>query len=195
MDNSFTETVDETLRGKYVRVHSDIGAFEGWADRIAPDGGSIVLHDATNTTTEESIGSVFLRSCAAVEVLRPTKHIEFCAISDLNPYPHYEPTAPPAPETIGLAYRNQFPGEFPVVRENATIITGHEYVAAADVAGLERIPVEVIAVNDKQAAELFHLAHDEQEINTTQASDPESDESEQTTSSDDDDGPVYGYDL
>ena len=197
MDDSFTDTVDETLRGKYVRVHSDVGVFEGWAYKIAPDGGSIVLHDVTNTTTEDSIGSVFLRSCAAVEVLRPTKHIEFVTISDLTPYPQYEPTAPPAPETIRMAYRNQFPGEFPVVRENATILTGHEYVAAAEVAGLERIPVEVLAVSDKQAAELFRLAHDEQEINTVRASDTESDESKQTTNNDDDDdsGPVYGYNI
>lgn len=195
MDNSFTDTVDGTLRGKYVRVHSDVGVFEGWADRITPDRGSIVLHDGTNLTTEESIGSVFVRSCEAVEVLRPTKHIEFCAISDLDPYPQYEPPAPPAPELVQLAYRNQFPGEFPVVRENATILSGHEYVAAAEVAGLERIPVEVIAVSDTQAAELFRLAHDDQEISNAEAPATESGGSERPTSDDEEKGPVYGYDL
>jgi ParB family chromosome partitioning protein len=200
MNDSFTDTVEETLRGKYVRVHSDVGVFEGWADRIAPERGSIVLHDATNTTVEESIGSVFLHTCAAVEVLRPAKRVEFCAISDLNPYPDYDPDARPTPETIRRAYRNQFPGEFPVVRENGTILTGHEYVAAADVAGLERIPVEMVAVSDTQAAELFRLAHDDESADDPDASERTSDDGDASDDEDesddgDDEGSssVYGY--
>lgn len=203
MDDSFINVVGETLRGKYVRVHSEVGVFEGWADRTDPDRGSIVLHDATNTTTEESIGSVFLPTCAAVEVLRPAKRIEFCAVGDLKPHPEYELVEPPAPETIRQAYRNQFPGEFPIVRENGTIITGHEQVAAAEVAGLSRIAVEMIAVDDEQAAELFRLAHNDEVKSTAESNDSESDASEQAasednkaqaeTADDDDEGPVYGY--
>lgn len=205
-EDSFSDTVDTTLRGKYVRVHSDVAAFEGWVNRIAPDRGSIVLYDATNTTTEESIGSVFLRTCEAVEILRPTKRIKFCALTDLNPYPHYQRPDPPSPERIQLAHRNNFAGGFPVVRENGTILAGHKYVAAADAAGLEHIPAEIVAVSDEQAAELFRLAHDGDEINTDAASGSGSDVSEQTTSDDggtdsthensdddDDDDPVYGY--
>ena len=204
MDNSFIDAVDGTLRGKYVRAHSEVGVFEGWADRTDPDRGSIVLHDATNTTREESIGSVFLRTCTAVEVLRPAKRIEFCAVGDLNPYPEYELTEPPARETIRRAYRDQFPGEFPVVRENGTILTGHDQVAAAEVAGLSHIPVEMIAVDDEQAAELFRLAHGNGATGTTEASDSESDATEETASDDGtetgasdehDEGPVYGYDY
>lgn len=207
MDDSFSTAVGETLRGKYVRAHSEVGVFEGWADRTDPDRGSIVLHDATNTTTEESIGSVFLPTCTAVEVLRPTKRVEFCAVGDLNPHPEFELTEPPASEVIRQAYRNQFPGEFPVVRENGTIITGHEQVAAAEVADLDRIPVEMIAVDDEQAAELFRLAQGGEMGNTPTTSESGADTTEQTASDDtengteteapddDDAGPVYGYDY
>lgn len=202
MDDSFIHAVDGTLRGKYVRVHSEVGVFEGWADRTDPDRGSIVLHDATNTTTEESIGSVFLRTCTAVEVLRPAKRIEFCAVGDLDPHPDYELTEPPAREIIRRAYRNRFPGEFPVVRENGTILTGHEQVAAAEVAGLSHISVEMIAVDDEQAAELFRLAHGDGATGTEETADSGADTSEGSTSDDgteteasddDNEGPVYGY--
>jgi hypothetical protein len=202
MEDSFIHAVDGTLRGKYVRVHSEVGIFEGWADRTDPDRGSIVLHDATNTTTEESIGSVFLRTCTAVEVLRPAKRIEFCAVGDLDPHPDYELTEPPAREIIRRAYRNRFPGEFPVVRENGTILTGHEQVAAAEVAGLSHIPVEMIAVDDEQAAELFRLAHGDGATGTEETADSGADTSEGSTSDDgteteapddDSEGPVYGY--
>lgn len=202
MEDSFIDAVDGTLRGKYVRVHSEVGVFEGWADRTDPDRGSIVLHDATNTTTEESIGSVFLRTCTAVEVLRPAKRIEFCAVGDLDPNPDYELTEPPAREIIRRAYRNRFPGEFPVVRENGTILTGHEQVAAAEVAGLSHISVEMIAVDDEQAAELFRLAHGDGATGTEETADSGSDTSEGSTSDDgteteapddDNEGPVYGY--
>lgn len=198
MDSAFTDTVDETLRGKYVRVHSDVGVHEGWADRIAPDRGSIVLRDAANITAEESVGSVFLRSSEAVEVLRPAKRIQFSGLADLDPYPHYESADSPNSEIVHQTRENQFPGEFPVVRENGTILNGHEYVAAAERAGLDRIPVEVIAVTDKQAAELFQLAHDDQEVSTAGGKDTESDESERTATNDDDDdddGPAFGYDY
>ena len=204
MGHSFSDTVDGTLRGKYVRVHSDVGVFEGWADRVDPDRGSILLYDARNATSEESIGSAYLRTCEAVEVLRPAKRIEFCAISDLEPYPEYDPDTRPAPELVRWSYRNLFPGEFPVVRENGTILTGHEYVAAAEAAGLEHIPVEMIAVSDNQAAELFKLAHDDEESGSEASGDSdsdsesESDESERTTddeggSDDESSSSVYGY--
>jgi ParB family chromosome partitioning protein len=205
MDDSFSNAVDETLRGNYVRVHSEVGVFEGWAGRTDPDRGSVVLHDAANTTTEESIGSVFLPTCTAVEVLRPTKRIEFCAVDDLNPHPEYELTEPPTAETIRQAYRNQFPGAFPVVRENGTMITGHKQVAAAEVAGLSRIPVEMIAVDDEQAAELFRIAHGDDTREASESGESESDaseriesddtEAESETTDDDAEGPVYGYDI
>lgn len=158
-DSSFNDTLDRALRGKYVRVHTETGVFEGWVDRVHGNRGSVVLHDATNTTTDESLGSVFIRVCEAVEVLKPRKRIEFVPLEELSPYPEYDIDFTPEDGIIRRCYRNQFPGSFPVVRENGTILDGHKRVAAAEIAGLERLPVEVIAVTDQQAADLFRVAH------------------------------------
>src|SRR6056297_1527640 len=45
-NDPFDDTLDRALRGKYVRVHTEAGTFEGWADRVHHDRGSVVLHDA-----------------------------------------------------------------------------------------------------------------------------------------------------
>lgn len=46
-----------------------------------------------------------------------------------------------------------------MVREDGTIINGHNCIAAAAVAQLVRHPVEVIDVTDDQARELVAIAH------------------------------------
>ena len=201
-NNPFNDTLDWALRGKYVRVHTETGTFEGWADRVHHNRGSVVLHDATNTTTEESLGSVFIRVCGVVEVLKPKKRIEFVPLKDLSPYPEYDIDFTPDDDVIRQCYRNQFPGSFPVVRENGTILNGHKRVAAAEIAGLERLPVEVIAVTDQQAADLFRIAHRgeiEAEAETgTETEDTATEEAtgsaeETGVESDDDSDIVFGY--
>lgn len=207
-NNPFNDTLDGALRGKYVRVHTDAGVFEGWVARIHHDRGSVVLHDATNTTTEESLGSVFIRVCEVVEVLKPKKRVEFRSLDDLYTYPDHDIDLPPKDDIIRLCYRNQFPGSFPVVRENGTIINGHKRVAAAEMAGLEQLPVEVISVTDQQAAELFRVAHrsddtsteaDRDEDTSAQTRSAESDtadngDEQKTEQESDDSGPAFGYD-
>lgn len=213
MSNPFNTTLDWALRGKYARVHTDTGVFEGWVDRVHHNRGSVVLHDATNTTTEESLGSVFIRVCEVIEVLTPKKRIEFISLEDLSPYPEYDIDFRPKDEIVRQCYRNQFPGSFPVVRENGTIINGHKRVAAAEIAGLEQLPVEMISVTDQQAADLFRVAHrdsdnDEEVDRTTTDSEDTTDETDtaepgsaasgdsQKTDQDDDEGSgvVFGYD-
>ena len=74
---------------------------------------------------------------------------------------------------IRRCYRNNSAGGFPVVREDGTIINGHKRLRAAEVAGLDGHPVEVLNVTDEQAEELFRVAHrreiqqQEQEEGTT----------------------------
>ena len=46
-----------------------------------------------------------------------------------------------------------------MVRENGTIINGHKRVAAAGIAGLEQLPVEMSSVTDQQATDLVYIAH------------------------------------
>lgn len=207
-NNPFNDTLDWALRGKYVRIHTDTGVFEGWVARVHHSRGSVVLHDATNTTTEESLGSVFIRVCDVVEVLKPKKRIEFAPLDQLTPYPEYDIDFTPSDSVIRQCYRNQFPGSFPVIRENGTIINGHKRVAAAEISGIERLPVEVIKVTDQQAADLFRLAHrSEIESTDTTAADGEDTSDEEESETDDvedtqetneerDDGSdvVFGYD-
>jgi ParB-like nuclease domain. len=205
-NTSFNDTLDRALRGKYVRVHTETGVFEGWVDRVQHDRGSVVLRDATNTTTDESLGSVFIRVCEAVEVLKPRKRIEFVPLEELSPYPEYDIEFTPEDDIIRRCYRNQFPGSFPVVRENGTILDGHKRVAAAEIAGLERLPVEVIAVTDQQAADLFRVAHrddaeradtpTESDAVTADGTDDTERETEDTEDErSDDSGVVFGYDV
>lgn len=215
MSNPFNTTLDWALRGKYARVHTDTGVFEGWVDRVHHNRGSVVLHDATNTTTEESLGSVFIRVCEVIEVLTPKKRIEFISLEDLSPYPEYDIDFRPKDEIIRQCYRNQFPGSFPVVRENGTIINGHKRVAAAEIAGLEQLPVEMISVTDQQAADLFRIAHrddDDGEVGTAtegsgdstgetngaeddSATSRDAEETDQDDGDDDGSGVVFGYDY
>lgn len=155
----FGDALEGALRGKYARVHTDAGTFEGWVDRVRHDRGSVVLRDATNTTTDESLGSVFVRACDVVEVLKPTRRIEFVALEELSPYPEYDAGFAIDDDVVGQYYRNRFPEGFPVVRDNGTILDGHKRVAAAEAAGLDHLAVEVLSVTDQQAAELFRVAH------------------------------------
>jgi hypothetical protein len=83
MSNPFNDTLDWALRGKYARVHTDIGVFEGGRLR-SPQPGSVVVHDATNTTTEELLRSVFIRVCEIIEVLTRKKRIEFISLENLS---------------------------------------------------------------------------------------------------------------
>lgn len=158
-DSPFEDALEGALCGKYVRVHSDTGVFEGWVEDVHHDRGSIVLCDATNVKREESVGSVFVRVCDAVEVLKPKQRIEFRRIEGLRPHPEYDDDATPAESLVRQCYETGFPGVFPVVRDSGTIIDGHEAVAAAELAGLEAIPVEVVDVTDQQAATQFRLTH------------------------------------
>lgn len=201
----FTETLEQALYGKYVRVQAESGTFEGWAADVQHDDGSIVLYDATKTTTEESLGSVYIRTCDVVEVIKPQKQIEFVVLEDLAPYPEYDMDFTPNSALIQHCYRHQSPSEFPVIRENGTIITGHEQVVAAEIAGLQRVPAEIIAVTDQQAAELFRIAHGSEAMETPDstpesadtagdaADTPEEAQKEADDDSEDNSGPAFGY--
>ncbi|WP_299237195.1 chromosome partitioning protein ParB [Natronomonas sp.] len=176
----FGDALEGALRGKYARVHTDAGTFEGWVDRVRRDRGSVVLRDATNTTTDESLGSVFVRACDVVEVLKPTRRIEFVALEELSPYPEYDAGFGLDDDVIGQYYRNRFPEGFPVVRDNGTILDGHKRAAAAEAAGLDHLAVEVLSVTDQQAAELFRVAH-------RAGSDDDADDNDETEAGTEDD--------
>jgi ParB family chromosome partitioning protein len=159
--NPFYDTLDRALRGKWARVHTDYGVFEGWVARLNHGPGSVVLFDATETESGEDVGNVYIRNPEVVTALRPRKRVEFLDLGELTPHPDYPETPTPKDRVVRSAYRNQFAGSFPVVDHRGTIINGHKRINAALVAGLERHPVEVVEVDEDERDELFRVAHRE----------------------------------
>jgi ParB family chromosome partitioning protein len=155
--------LDWALQGKYARVDSGSKEYEGWVEIVHHNRGSVILHDAVNARTDESLGSVYVRVIETAEVVKPKKRVEYRSLDKLRPNPDHDGEFTPDPDIIRRCYRNQYAGSFPVVREDGTIINGHKRIAAARAAGMEAHPVEVVDVEDDVAAELFQLAHAEGE--------------------------------
>lgn len=184
-DNPFHDTLDWALQGKYARVVAAGRTYEGWVERVHHSRGSIVMHDVTVDDTEE-LGSVFLRTPDIVEVIKPQKRVEWRDIDELQPYPDHDLDFEPKDDIIRSCYRNQYAKSFPVIREDGTIINGHKRIKAAQIAGLNRHPVEVIDVTDEQADELFAVAHRSQ-LETPTEDEPHENNEDTANGSDDED--------
>lgn len=162
--NPFNDTLDAGLRGKRCRVESDAGTFVGWVERVHHGRGSVVLFDAVDQDTGDELGAVFVRTPDVVVALTPSKRIENRRLAELDPHPEYQGEVVPKDDVVRACRRAGYAGSFPVVRTDGTILNGHKRVRAAEVAGLDRHPVEVVDVTDDQAAELFAIAHREQAV-------------------------------
>lgn len=156
--NPFNQALDWALRGKYARVHDADRTYEGWVERIHHSHGSVILHDVT-TDDGEHLASVFVRNPGTITALRAGKEIQYRRLDDLQPFPEHPQEYTPRDDVIRRCARNKYAGSFPVVRENGEILNGHKRVTAARRAGLESHPVEVVDVTDKQARELYQIAH------------------------------------
>jgi NAD-dependent DNA ligase len=159
--NPFHNTLDTGLRGKRVRVATDAGTFVGWVERVHHSRGSVVLFDAENEDTGEELGAVYVRNPNVVVALTPSKRIEYRRLDELEPHHEYPGGVTPDDAVVRACRRAGYAGSFPVVRTDGTILNGHKRVRAAEVAGLEHHPVEVVDVTDEQARELFAIAHRE----------------------------------
>lgn len=164
MGNPFNDQIDWAIQGKLVRAYSNNAAYEGWAVMMHHSKNSIILHDATEINRDHDVGTVFMRVCDTVEVLKPRKLIEWREVAELEPYPGYDIDFEPEERMIRRAHRNKSTGAFPVVTDDGLILNGHKRLAACKKAGLERHAVEVVDVTPKQARELFELAHPESEL-------------------------------
>lgn len=160
-ENPFHNTLDTVLRGKRVRVATDAGTFVGWVERVNHSRGSVVLFDAENEDTGEELGAVYVRNPNVVVALTPSKRIEYRRLDELEPHHEYPGGVTPDDDVVRACRRAGYAGSFPVVRTDGTILNGHKRVRAAEVAGLEHHPVEVVDVTDEQARELFAIAHRE----------------------------------
>jgi ParB family chromosome partitioning protein len=158
----FNNLLDWTVQAKYVRVYAANAVYEGWAADVHKNKNSIILHGATEVSRDHDrdIGSVYLRTCNTIEVLKPQKEIAFVDLDEVEKYPGYDIEFEPSLDMVRTAYRNRSTGSFPVVTaDRKIIINGHKRIAAAKLAGLERHAVEVIDVTPLEAQELFELAH------------------------------------
>lgn len=176
--NPFNDHLDWAVKGKEVRVHTSHRVYEGWAEILHHQRGSIILHDAVvkrridaGLSEGEDVGSVFIRTPEQVEVIRPKKRIEQVELAFIVDSPFYDADFEATDHHTRMAYRNQYTGGFPVARiihrenepEHYELINGHKRVAAARRAGMDAHPVEVIDVDDATAKELVALAHSEEE--------------------------------
>lgn len=160
MSNPFNDRLDWAIQGKYVRAYGNNAVYEGWCEMMHHNKNSLILHDAEEINRGKDVGSVFIRMCDTVEVLKPSKNIEWVALDDLEPYPGYDLDFEPDEDVVRRCSRNRSAGAYPVVTaEEGLIINGHKRVEAAKAAGLDRHAVEVIDVTPKQAQELFEMAH------------------------------------
>jgi ParB family chromosome partitioning protein len=160
--NHFNNLLDWTTQGKYVRAYASNAVYEGWVADTHKNKNSIILHGAKEVSRDHDrdVGSVFLRTCNTIEVLKPQKKIEFVDLDAVEQYPGYDIDFEPGQDMVRRLYRNRSAGSFPVVTaDKKIIINGHKRIAAAKLAGLERHAVEVIDVTPREAQELFELAH------------------------------------
>jgi len=157
--NPFDDTLDTALRGKRCRVESDAGTFVGWVDRVHHNHGSVVLFDATDEDTGETLGAVYVRDPDVIVAITPSKRIEYRRVDELAAHPEYPGGIEPKDDVVRACRRAGYAGSFPVVRTDGTILNGHKRIRAAEVAGLDYHPVEVVDVTDEQARELFKIAH------------------------------------
>lgn len=162
MVNPFNKRLDWSFRGKRAVVIDDRAVYCGWVSRIHHQNSSVILHDATIITGDIEVGSVYLRSVDNLIVIEPQMKIEYVELDKLKPSPHHGLHFEAKDDIIRMAYRDKWAGSFPIVRDNYEIINGHKRLYAAVKAGLTHHPVEIIEVTDKQAEELFRIAHDDE---------------------------------
>jgi ParB family chromosome partitioning protein len=166
MGNPFYLSLDAGLRGKRCRVETDDHTYVGWVERVHHGKGSVVLFDAVDEETGDQLGAVFVRNPGVVVALTPSKNIEYRRVVDLEPHHEYPGGVTPKDDVVRACRRQGYAGSLPVVRTDGTILNGHKRVRAAEVAGLNRHPVEVVDVTDEQARELFAIAHRELAIDS-----------------------------
>lgn len=180
--NQFNQSLDWLLKGKYVEVSTEEYLVRGWVERVHHKRGSLVLHDgerkkhpkhAPEDDDWSPIGGAFIRTPNAMMLTKPEQGKEIKMISpDITvPFPDHPLDFDPVDSHIRNAYRNQYTGSYPVVRElpetheeydtndRYQIINGHKRLEAARVAGLQFHPVEVLRCTDAEAYDLFHVAH------------------------------------
>ena len=96
-------------------------------------------------------GKSLVRNPSVVEGVKPGKRIEHRELDELQPHPAYTGGVTPKDGVLRDCYRTRSAGSYPVVREDGTILNGHKRIAAAEAAGLEHHPVEVVEVTEEQA--------------------------------------------
>lgn len=161
MGNPFYDQLDWAIQGKKLRVFGDTYRYIGWGSMMRHGKDQLILHDATNVNTGNNVGSVFLDGVNRIEVIKPSKHIEYRKLDSLNQFPNYNVDFDIDEDVMQRCHRNRSSGTYPVIRKNGTILNGHKRIASAKAAGLEHHAVEVVSVTDEQALELFKLAHED----------------------------------
>jgi hypothetical protein len=166
MSNPFNQSLDQSLRGKYVEVEgSNDERYQGWLARVHHKRGSALLHSARRPATDQQLGSVFVRTCQTIAVLGPQKTIEYAPVATIHPSPYYDAEIDTVASHQRGAYRDGFTKSWPVVRPHPEregeyeLINGHRRIEACREVGCAYHPVEVVRATDEEARELVALEH------------------------------------
>lgn len=169
--NPYLEELDDTFRGKYVRIITDEGTYEGYARIFNYNDGEVILHGAMKDG--DHIGSVAVSEYTAIEQTDAPELLDVPVDSLVeSPYSAREYSDSDLDEYArdlrmrGALY--SFPTARPHGEAEYQLIGGHRRTRAAKRAGFETIPVRIISLTDWEALQQFvdeHIPLSEHELN------------------------------
>lgn len=172
--SSFSSTADRHLRGDVVRVVSNDGqTFEGWLESIDLSDRHVILRDASLVAGEGvrlERGTVFVAHADSIEELKTESSIERVALENVHTSPYHvaeyelEDHRLFVDEVRREGWAESFPTVRPLRDEDGRVgawevLEGHKRLWAAAEAGLPTHPVEIVEVDDVEAARAFVYDH------------------------------------
>lgn len=170
VSSNFRSAATSHLRGERVRVVSNDGQVViGWLEQFDADSRHALLRDATlEDGYERDRGTVFVSHADTVEQLDDDARIERIALEHVSPSPFHVREFDPAENALYVdeVRRAGWADSFPVVRpipvpsgDSYEIVEGHKRLWAAERAGFDTHPVEVVELDNWEAAKVFIFDH------------------------------------
>lgn len=172
MSSGFDSAVASSFRGEFARVVSNDGQiFQGWVEDVQADNRHVLLRDAVLVFEggTDSRGAVLVAHADSIEKLNRESAIARAALGNLRQAPWHTAEFDVADHQLYVdeVRREGWASSFPVVRQiqderrspDFEIVEGHKRLWAAAQAGLDAHPVEIVELDDFEAAGRFVCDH------------------------------------
>jgi hypothetical protein len=162
--NPFQNQVDETFRGQQVRAQTETAVYRGWLQIREYSSGSVLLIDAERDDGTV-VGDVVLHDVRTIERETADRSIEPVPVDALHPAPYTQRSFESADfrEFVRTVRSRGHLLSFPLARprddDHYEIVSGHRRCEAARRAGLDRLPVEIVALDSWDATVRFLDEH------------------------------------